>query len=236
MHVIDHRPNRTGSEKIIDFCKKLSPAFAIPEDIEMMNPYQEQATMETVSRFYRKFYNDRNPRILLFGINPGRFGAGVTGIPFTDPIRLQDKCGIDNDFDKKPELSSEFVYEVVEAYGGAESFYGDFFVSAVCPLGFTRDGKNLNYYDDKTLLTNCEPFITHTLKDQLEMFPSSQICGCLGKGRNFDYFLKLNRKAKIFKKIIPLPHPRWVMQYRRRKMKVFIQLYVELLKKIAVKS
>ena len=49
-------------------------------------------------------------RHLLLGINPGRFGGGVTGIPFTDPIRLQNVCGIENNFEKKQELSSVFIY------------------------------------------------------------------------------------------------------------------------------
>ncbi len=39
-------------------------------------------------------------RYLILGINPGRFGGGITGIPFTDPIRLQNICGIENDFQK----------------------------------------------------------------------------------------------------------------------------------------
>ena len=37
---------------------------------------------------------------MIFGINPGRFGAVLPGIPFTDPIRLKKECGIDNHLPK----------------------------------------------------------------------------------------------------------------------------------------
>ena len=88
----------------------------------------------------------------MLGINPGRFGAGVTGITFTDPVRLEKECGIPNNFDKRQELSSVFIYDFIAAWGGAEAFYSRFFLSAVFPLGFTREGRNLNYYDDPQLM------------------------------------------------------------------------------------
>lgn len=229
-------PKQHNSEKIINFCRDLSPRFSLPDDVGLMNPYTEPDTMMIASGFYRKYYNDYRSRIMLFGINPGRFGAGVTGIPFTDPIRLRDVCGIENDFEKKPELSSEFVYEVVKAYGGPKVFYGDFFVSAVCPLGFTRNGKNLNYYDDNDLLKAVEPFVVHTIRCQLEIFPSVGICGCIGMGQNYDYFMKLNKKENLFDIIVPLPHPRWVMQYRRKKKDRFIHQYIEELKEMREKQ
>ncbi len=47
-------------------------------------------------------------------------------------------CGIENDLAEKAELSSHFIYAVVEAYGGASAFYYDFFITAMSPLGFTR--------------------------------------------------------------------------------------------------
>ena len=108
------------------------------EDIEIMNPFQNIDSWKIAEVFYRKFYNDTNRRIFIFGINPGRFGGGITGIPFTDPIRLEGACGIPNDFRKIGELSSIFVYEVILEYGGAEKFYNDFFITALSPLGYTK--------------------------------------------------------------------------------------------------
>src|SRR5665811_2176339 len=100
-----------------------------------------------ISRFYNKFYSDYFPRYLILGINPGRFGAGVTGIPFTDSKRLSEKCGLSIPRLKTFEPSSVFVYEMIDAYGGVEQFYNKFFISAVCPLGFTlinNKGKSIN--------------------------------------------------------------------------------------------
>ncbi|HKJ46178.1 MAG TPA: uracil-DNA glycosylase family protein [Balneolales bacterium] len=229
-----HRENATSDELIMDFYYSLNPDFEVPEDVEIMNPFEDPSTADAARRFYKRFYHDKRPRIFLFGINPGRFGAGVTGVPFTDPIRLQEICGIENVFDKKPELSSQFVYEVIDEYEGPENFYRDFFISAVCPLGFTRDGKNLNYYDDNNLEEAAEPFIVRSIRKQLDIFDSQTTCFSLGKGKNFKYFAKLNNKHHFFEKIIPLPHPRWVMQYRRKKMKFFIHEYVTKLQDAAV--
>ncbi len=215
------------SEQILDFYESLNPDFLLPEGIKMMNPYVERDTLEIARQFYHRYYDDSRPRVLLFGINPGRFGAGVTGIPFTDPIRLETKCGIENNLDKKPELSSEFVYEMIDGYGGVKKFYDDVFVTAICPLGFTLDGKNLNYYDDKDLQKNAEPFIVETIWRQKEITYSPEVCFSLGKGKNFTYFQRLNKKYHFFETIIPLPHPRWVMQYRRKKKDYFIEEYVK---------
>ena len=219
------------STGILSFYKNLKPDFPLPQGVEVMNPFEDADAAKVAGRFYQKYYDDINPRVILFGINPGRFGAGVTGVPFTDPIRLQEICGIQNDFDKKPELSSEFVYEVVDAYGGPKPFYDHFYVSAVCPLGFTRDGKNLNYYDDKQLAKDTESFIVQTIKEQIELVHSPGVSFCLGQGANYKYFLKLNEKYHFFKNIIPLPHPRWVMQYRRKKKDEFVKMYIDQLQR-----
>lgn len=219
------------SDTILNFYQNLNPSFALPCGVEMMNPYDNGEATDIAYAFYHRFYDDTRHRILLFGINPGRFGAGVTGIPFTDPIRLERECGIENHLDKKPELSSKFVYEMITEYGGVERFYNDFFVTAVCPLGFTMDGKNLNYYDDKELLKNTETFIVETIRQQKKFLSSPEKCFCLGKGTNYKYFGRLNEKYQFFKNIIPLPHPRWVMQYRRKKKGYFIEEYVKELRK-----
>ncbi len=58
-----------------------------------MNPFKENPDALAISSaFYKKYYDDHRMRRLILGINPGRFGAGVTGIPFTDTKRLTEKC------------------------------------------------------------------------------------------------------------------------------------------------
>ena len=74
--------------------------------------------MQVVKHFFEKFYSDNNPRRLLLGINPGRFGAGITGVNFTAPKQLKENCGIDHAWKKSSELSAEFIYDMITAYGG----------------------------------------------------------------------------------------------------------------------
>ncbi|MBO9202305.1 MULTISPECIES: uracil-DNA glycosylase family protein [Niastella] len=223
--------NLTQSYAILEFYKNLKPALTLPAGVAIMNPFSDAVALQLAETFYNKFYKDHHPRKFIFGINPGRFGAGVTGVPFTDPIRLKEICGIESDLPKKAELSSLFVYDVIAAYGGPEAFYYDFYITALSPLGFTKDGVNLNYYDDKELLKDSEPFILKCIREQLDTIATTRdVCYCLGEGTNYKIFQKLNAKHQFFKEIIPLPHPRWVMQYRRKKIDEFVKVYVEKLR------
>jgi len=225
--------NFTQSYAILNFYKRLEPDFGLPDRIKVMNPFNDPVSWKLVTSFYDKFYKDDRQRILIFGINPGRFGGGVTGIPFTDPICLQELCGIPNDLAKKPELSAGFIYKMIEGYGGVHKFYGDFFITALSPLGFTRDDINLNYYDDKELMKNSKPFIVDCIRKQLQTLnTTNELCFCLGEGTNYKIFSKWNEEEGFFRKIIPLPHPRWIMQYRRKKVDEFVQMYVRELQRV----
>jgi hypothetical protein len=224
--------NLTQSYAILQFYKNLSPKLKLPAGVHIMNPFAEAVSRQLAETFYHTFYNDHQPRTFIFGINPGRFGGGVTGIPFTDPIRLKEVCGIDSDLPKKAELSSHFIYAVIEAYGGPAAFYQHFYITALSPLGFTKNGVNLNYYDDKELLKDSEPFIVQCINDQLKTIATTrEVCYCLGEGTNYKIFQRINAQHQFFKEIIPLPHPRWVMQYRRKKIEDYVKLYVEKLKR-----
>ncbi len=217
------------SHKLLDFYFSLSLKVVLPDGVTVMNPYEQQEVKHIVEQFYNKFFNDNDSRIPLFGINPGRFGAGVTGITFTDPIRLKKDCGIPNFFDERQELSSIFVYEFINAYGGPETFYARFFLSAVSPLGFIKDGKNINYYDNRGLQSALNDFIIRTLQEQISICGHPDIVICLGEGKNYKYLTSINKERCFFKEIIPLPHPRWIMQYRYRKRQEYIKRYVEIM-------
>jgi hypothetical protein len=219
----------TVSDAILKFCGTLTQSFALPDGVEVMNPFTDAISWSYTEIFYRKFYSDNYIRTSIVGINPGRFGGGVTGIPFTDPIRLEGECGIANDFKKLPELSSQFIYEVIKQYGGVEKFYRDFYFTAISPLGFTKNGLNLNYYDDRLLLKNAEGYIIDCFRKQLKTIPQNSTCVCLGEGKNYQYFSQLNQREKFYSSIIPLPHPRWVMQYKRKRMNEFVENYIETL-------
>lgn len=219
------------SVAILQFYRSLRPNFSLPAGVEVMNPFQEPGAWRVAQEFYKKFYSDSDSRLYIFGINPGRFGGGVTGVPFTDPIRLESACGIKSDLAKKPELSSDFIYRMIDAFGGVTAFYGKYFITALSPLGFTRNGLNLNYYDDKELLRDVRPFIVACIKKQMKLVSTNRAkCYCLGEGTNFQIFQKLNAEHRFFEEIVPLPHPRWIMQYRRKKMEEYIRMYVDAFK------
>jgi hypothetical protein len=221
----------TNADAVLTFYRQLKPDFTTGEGIITMNPFTDAESWKFTKLFYEKFYADYSPRTMIFGINPGRFGGGITGIPFTDPVRLEQACGIVNPFKKQAELSSVFVYQMIEAYGGPSDFYSNFFITALSPLGFTKNGVNLNYYDDKQLLLSIKPFICTTIEKQLKLFPSTTAF-CMGEGTNYKVFKKINEEFRYFEKIIPLPHPRWIMQYRRKKVEEYVKLYVTRLNEI----
>lgn len=221
---------KTFAEKVIQFNKNLNLKIDI-SGVEVINPFLNKDTLEITNTFYNKYYNDSNSRTFLFGINPGRFGAGVTGIPFTDPINLENYCGIKNSMNKKPELSSQFIYQMIKAYGGVDEFYSRFFITAVSPLGFTKDGKNLNYYDIKQLQQSLEAFIISTIKTQLSFGAKKQCAICIGGGKNFKFLSELNKQHHFFDLILPLDHPRFIMQYRRKQLDGYIEKYLSVLEK-----
>jgi len=226
----------TFANRVLEFYKGLDFTGQLPAGIRIMNPFRESADVRDITqKFYTKFYSDNAKRILILGINPGRFGAGSTGIPFTDTIRLNTQCGIPFDKFRTYEPSSSFIYEMIGQFGGVHEFYKKFFVSAICPLGFTNDntkGKsvNYNYYDSSVLLSRVYPFVVETLKEQLELGIERVTCFCLGTGKNDKFLRKLNAEYGFFKSIITLEHPRYIMQYRARRKEEYITKYVKSLK------
>ena len=204
----------------------------LQQGIEVMNPFTDLATQQIVINFYNKYYNDNNPRHCIIGINPGRLGGGITGIPFTDPIRLESICGIANNWPKKQELSSVFIYEMIKAFGGAEQFYSRFYFNSVSLLGFTKNAKNLNYYDDKILAERIIPFAVEYFRKQIAWGLKTDVAFCLGEGANYKFLRKLNEQYQLFDIIVPLPHPRFIMQYKLKTKNVFIDRYLAAFAKI----
>ncbi|MCK5248855.1 MAG: DUF4918 family protein, partial [Spirochaetaceae bacterium] len=176
-----------------------------------------------------KFFNDGEKRIFLIGINPGRLGAGVTGICLTDPKRLAGDCGIPHELQGGREISSDFVYRMISAFGGPEAFYRRFYITALSPVGYIRDGKNLNYYDVKGMPEQLDSWMADAMALQLEAGADRRVAFSMGKGANFKQLQTFNDRHGFFERVEPLPHPRWVMQYRRKRLEEFIELYVDTL-------
>ena len=215
--------------QVLDFYFSLPNSFTPPNGVETIFPFENPETRRVMELFFNKYYADDNPRTLIFGINPGRHGAGITGIGFTDPILLEEKCGIANTLERRSELSAQFICEVVDAYGGPEKFYGDFLFTTVLPFGLLKNGKNYNYYDDKETLAYFDGFIKESIKKQMAFDGARKGIVCIGQGKNLKYLETLNKEEKLFERIDVIPHPRWVMQYRRKEKEKYIQTYIDTL-------
>ncbi len=216
----------TLADRIIDFYFSMDRNWKLPTGFELIDPFSDEETRRVFSAFYQQYFSDNNPRRFLLGINPGRHGAGVTGVPFTDPKILAETCGVENLFQKKNELSALFVYQMIEVFGGPEVFYSQFYINSVSPLGFLTGGINCNYYDDKKLYESVKKHIVKGINDQIAMGMHTDVAYSMGKGKNFKYLVKLNDEYEFFDKVLPLPHPRWVMQYRRKRVDEFVDLYL----------
>jgi hypothetical protein len=214
------------ADELIRFYHQLIPP-SLPSSFEILHPQQDKEVMKIVKLFFNRFYKDNNQRRLILGINPGRFGAGITGVNFTAPRQLKEQCGIDHHWGNSSELSAEFIYEMIRQYGGVSRFYSDYFISSVSPLGFIKDGRNINYYDDKDLQEAVKPFILLTIRQQIEIGFDRNVCFCIGGEKNFKFLSGINGQHSFFKRIIPLPHPRFIMQYRRKHLQQFIQEYID---------
>ena len=227
----------TFAKRINAFNASLKYSGKLPEGISVMNPFRENSCATPASRaFYDKYYNDNDKRLAILGINPGRFGAGITGVPFTDPVRLAEACDIHiAACPAAREPSSVFVYEIINKFGGVEKFYSLFYINSLCPLGFTRQNEagrqvNFNYYDSRELEKTISPFIVATLKRQIGLGLVTTVCFCFGKGKNYNYFNKLNKEYEFFEKIVPLDHPRFIMQYKSKDMEKIAQEYADIFK------
>ena len=223
----------TFADKIIQFNQQVHYSGpTLPVGIRIMNPFKESADALDISgMFYQKYYDDECSRSLILGINPGRFGAGLTGIPFTDPKRLVSDCQLPYSGKATHEPSSVFIYEVIEAFGGPAAFYKAFHINSLCPLGFVKMNdvgreKNYNYYDDKHLFTTVESFIIQNIRDQIELCGVREVCICLGTGKNEAYLRALNSRFNFFGEIIALEHPRFVMQYKSKQKQFYIDKYL----------
>lgn len=218
-------------EKVIDFNLNLKYSGLLPDGFRVLNPYLDNPeTLDVMQQFYHKYYNDSEIRKFIIGINPSRYGAGVTGVPFTDTKRLKDICGIEMKSAYTHEISSVFVYDMIKAFGGTELFYQNFYINSPFPLAIIRKTKenkwiNANYYDDKTLFEMVKDFMIDSLKKHISLGIDTSEVFVLGK-KNADFIQKLNREAKLFDELKILEHPRYIQQYKSKEKQLYIDKYI----------
>lgn len=227
---------KTFAEKVIAFNASLDFKNALPKGISIMNPFKENEEAIIASqKFYRKYYDDNFQRHIIFGINPGRFGSAVTGVPFTDTKRLSAECSIEYHGKQTHEPSSVFVYEMIHAFGGLRTFYKKFYINSLCPLGFTSANDksgivNYNYYDSVTLTEAVKDFMIESIQKQIAFGISTELAFCFGCGKNEKFFRKLNEEHHFFERIIALEHPRFIMQYKSKTKQFYIDKYLKAFK------
>jgi hypothetical protein len=110
------RKHTSFGQRLVEFYKALEWKAELPTSIELLQPYRAEATMRCVEKFCTAFYTSNTKRLGCFGINPGRFGGGITGLSFTDPVVLRDVCGIQTPFAQKQELSATFVWSIIKEF------------------------------------------------------------------------------------------------------------------------
>ena len=229
---------KTFSDKVLDFNKWLANvSLNLPDSYSINNPFNgdnKEKIREITNKFYKKYYNDSNKRYLILGSSPARRGTAVTGIPFEDANHLYKETGImiDNFYINKS--SSDFLYEVMEQYGGCEKFYGDFFMEFVCPLGIININSkgnevNSNYYESKKLEKALYSFIVASLQKLISIGIDTSVCYCIGSGENFKFLLRINEQYHFFEKIIALEHPRFIMQYNSKNKDKYLEKYLSVL-------
>ncbi|KAB7732804.1 DUF4918 family protein [Rudanella paleaurantiibacter] len=221
------------AQRAISFYERLSEPTNLPPGVSALNPHRTPEVQRIGREFYGKFFNDEHPRVYVLGINPGRFGAGVTGISFTTPQNLQRYCGIDNNLPPTSELSSRFIYQIVEAFGGASSFYSHFFLSALYPLALVKDNRNAgpvnyNFYDDRATTEALWPAITDSVRQQLQFGARRDVVICLGR-KNEQFLKRLNAENSFFERVLTLDHPRYILQYKSKAIDSYINQYISTL-------
>ena len=133
------------------------------------------------------------------------------------------------------------MYEMIREFGGVKLFYRHFYINSPCPLGFTsisKKGKtiNYNYYDSPALTKAATPFMLNSLRQLKSFGINSDTAFVLGAGKNAAFLQKLNAEHKFFKTLVPLEHPRFIMQYKNPLKGQYISKYISAFQSITAKD
>ncbi|MDR0139214.1 DUF4918 family protein [Metabacillus idriensis] len=137
------------------------------ENITILDGFYQNVGL--VKKYYETMYKLQGERIVLCGINPGRKGAGKTGIPFID---FKGASYILSDFfDNDRESSAQFILTIIKEVG-IEKFYKRAYMTNISWFGFMKNGKNLNYYNLPSHLVN---IFTESFIDEMEIVKPKMI-------------------------------------------------------------
>ena len=150
-------------------------------------------------------------------------------------MELPDGFKIINPFNGSQKEIVGFLYDVIEKYGGCKKFYSDFYMNFVCPVGIVRINSkgnevNCNYYDSKKLQETLYSLIVSSIQTQIDFGIDTSVCYCIGSGDNYTFLSKINKEYNFFDEIIPLEHPRFIMQYNSKHKYEYFEKYLTALK------
>jgi hypothetical protein len=177
-----------------------------------------------IIEFHKKYIEPNSPKIVICGINPGRNGAGLTGIPFIDFESLSNMLpGIkENDW----EQSAKFFFSVVQGFG-IEIFYKNFHVTNISWFGFSRidKSKNVNYFE-KDISTEIAIYLIDKFVEEMDLINPDYI---IPLSKTVLYELENLKKQKKIRAEIGtcLNHPSWVVAYRRKDLSTWRQKYID---------
>ena len=173
---------------------------------------------EVADAFWSTYYPKDLPREVICGLNPGRLGAGLTGVPFTDFFSLSKWLpGIKRN---DSEASAQFFFQVVQAVG-VEAFFKRFYVTNVSAVGFLKAGKNLNYHD---LPQAALEVVECNFHEEMRTVAPTRV---IALGRHAYASVKKNVPTDV--EVSYLAHPSWIMTYRRRETDAWVQRYIDTL-------
>jgi uracil-DNA glycosylase len=185
-------------------------------DICIPSDFLLEEGQAAIDAFWNTYYPEGPPRTVICGLNPGRFGAGQTGIPFMDFLSLSQLLPGIQRLDS--ERSAGFIFRVVQAYG-AEAFFQRFYVTNVASVGFLRDGKNLNY---PALPEQALEIVERNFLAEMEIVKPERIIS-LGREVHRTVLKLLGDRVECES---CLPHPAWVATYRSASMGEWVGRYV----------
>ena len=183
---------------------------------------------DNIIKFHKKYVEPNSPKIVICGINPGRNGAGLTGIPFIDFESLSKMIPDIKENDWEP--SAKFFFSIIQEFG-IEAFYRNFHVTNISWFGFSRINKpkNVNYFDND-ISTEIATCLINKFVEEIELINPDYI---IPLSKHVLYELEsLKKKCRIRAEIgTRLNHPSWVTTYRSNDLTSGRQKYVDTLTK-----
>lgn len=170
---------------LIKLYKPLAEVNSFPgmdKNWRILNPYA--TNFEYFEFFANKYYADNNFRNIIFGLNPGRFGCGKTGITFTDEKILKSKLKYPRNISQPDkEKTATRIYSVVEeTFGGdLDLFFSKYFMSNIFPFGAIDLNGNNVVFNDLMKVSSVRDFSLDFVENTLRLFNPRRVL-CIGLG------------------------------------------------------